>query len=92
MKTPHTPGPWSTRRMNDETVIILGDHKGQTACLAHSFETVDDEANTRLISAAPDLLEALQQLRGVFSEAEWMALAPVSYKQALDAIARAVGE
>lgn len=67
-KAQHTPGPWRVDRNNV--------HVGQIAIIHHcvgndwveiwSPEWPDDEhvqeANTRLIAAAPELLEALERL------------------------------
>jgi hypothetical protein len=68
MSTQHTPGPWLTDRNNV--------HAGQIATVMHckngwveiwtdkwaetGLEEDEQEANARLIAAAPDLLEALK--------------------------------
>jgi hypothetical protein len=68
----HTPGPWSpvngnivrvTARINggSEHVPVCGVHK--SAAFGGTYERRKiAEANTRLIAAAPDLLEALEGL------------------------------
>ena len=65
----HTPGPWTP--YFDETYGVLGPDKGRVAiCMnlkgAHGLagRRGGDEvaANTRLIAAAPDLLESIQEL------------------------------
>lgn len=53
-KMKFTPGPW-----NDNKVIIC---RGLTFVAHAHFETEEGVANTRLISAAPDLLEAVNIL------------------------------
>ena len=51
----HTPGPWT---------IAMGPHRIEvhtTPARAYAFSR-SDEANARLIAAAPDLLAALEEL------------------------------
>lgn len=60
MKTPHTPGPWK----HDETWGLIK-HGKTEICALHS----GNAANAKLISAAPDLLEALE-----FLLADWIAI------------------
>ena len=62
MKASHTPGPWyqdkygSLLHGNEEHVLFRG------VAVACSGSMVSEaEANTKLIAAAPDLLEALKQ-------------------------------
>ena len=52
MKT-HTPGPWHVSPQANNQLFICT----LSECLAEVFT---DEANARLISAAPDMLEALE--------------------------------
>lgn len=56
MSATHTPGPWSIEKCKC----------GHPACKQYTISTQGsvgfDEADARLISAAPDLLEALQAL------------------------------
>ena len=63
----HTPGPWkyhkcdSTGEQNSPQrmyVIAVGDHKGVVVDEVLSCCADNQEANARLIAAAPDLLEA----------------------------------
>ena len=51
----HTPGPWA---------LAIGPHRIEvhtTPALAYAF-SLSDEANARLIAAAPDLLAALYSI------------------------------
>lgn len=64
MVTPHTPGPWHVLVYVNEKdekfpphIVGLGDNYSVADCCAPE-ET--DQANGRLIAAAPDLLEACQ--------------------------------
>lgn len=58
----HTPGPWSCRQKQPRTVRLkrvhwkIGQNDGQGVAIAFG----DDEANARLITAAPRLLDALK--------------------------------
>ena len=67
----HTPGPWAIERKpikssgGSNTVFVIGPF---CACIyddwrqweEHKINTAENEANARLIAAAPELLEALQ--------------------------------
>ena len=61
-ETQHTPGPWTVVR-NDNTKRARTFITGETtvACLVRQG-LPSDEANARLIAAAPDLLAALEAL------------------------------
>lgn len=63
MKTLHTPGPWHGARHHSEWLIcdghqLIATTAGSPPHLGHAHAK-RDEANARLIVAAPDLLEAL---------------------------------
>lgn len=69
MTTKHTPAPWTTQRTDDENVRILGNepkyatpYSSGKIAIAVVFEDETDESNTRLIAAAPELLEALEAI------------------------------
>jgi hypothetical protein len=61
----HTPGPWETQRVEEDRLVLWGreDALG-TFKIADIYETANNEANARLIAAAPELLEALELLVG----------------------------
>jgi hypothetical protein len=71
MSAQHTPGPWSIFDLHDETRLnVRGPNEEFVADCADGFysdETddwvmaVESLPNARLISAAPDLLEALSE-------------------------------
>jgi hypothetical protein len=60
MSTQHTPGPWliGTTPPNGEQTV--GTHQGLMVAVATTGANIATEANARLIAAAPDLLDALQ--------------------------------
>jgi hypothetical protein len=57
MTSQHTPGPW---RIGDAGFTVFGPPK--PGALPETIAPVKNRANARLISAAPDLLEALEAL------------------------------
>ena len=67
MSTQHTPGPWKATYWHDEDTdqggwdISVNGHL-LPLCDMETDGSDDIEANARLISAAPDLLEALKGL------------------------------
>lgn len=66
----HTPGPWKHYRRSstdpDELHrFFIAQPEGNNHIIANTikeYESIDDEANARLISAAPELLTALINL------------------------------
>ena len=95
-KTKHTPGPWRTKREGFSTVYVEARIDGGliqevAACGPTEAGRDQQEANARLIAAAPELLEAL---RGIMKLDE--DLCSEGSIEALDkaraAIAKATGE
>lgn len=76
--TTHTPGPWtiSTSPPVDYALTIHGaslKQSGGFPVVADILERTTDgthEANARLIAAAPDLLEALQDMLSIYGVRE----------------------
>lgn len=64
MDTKHTPGPWAVQYSKEmpELEVVSQDGWGIALCAAGLSDGVSD-ANARLISAAPELLAALQATR-----------------------------
>jgi hypothetical protein len=99
----HTPGPWSfAHRAVDSgmarTQVFCANGETIASFAWYPMPTTPDgvtgsyrDGNARLCAAAPDLLAALQNLVGDWSEGEGMALGE-RVKQALAAIARASPE
>ncbi len=62
----HTSGPWMPEK-SDEPLrgVWLQDSKGEYVALACKCETIDQEqANSRLIAAAPEMYELLEDIGG----------------------------
>lgn len=110
MSAGHTPGPWCAEPadMFGDHNIVLGDNADDARAIAAVVSNLrapsEVEANARLIAAAPDLLEACQELIGVidsvdgeadYSKEEWAALGSAKLHaedRIRAAIARATGE
>lgn len=71
MSTKHTPGPWKTRRFDNEADGRHNFTVQAALCEVARMSQVDQdvaEANARLIAAAPELLalaEKTEQLAGI---------------------------
>ncbi|HHF0618057.1 TPA: hypothetical protein ACPH2G_004575 [Pseudomonas aeruginosa] len=66
-KQSHTPGPWEIERYSDGLIQIVGNIRAVSEHEEHVTTVVEavtrgDEANAKLIVAAPDLLDALVAL------------------------------
>lgn len=60
----HTPGPW--RVIETDDAVMIGPDQFMTATYiikASGFESSERRANAHLIAAAPEMLEALEDLR-----------------------------
>jgi hypothetical protein len=85
MKTKHTPGPW-TAKANLDVVDSNGERVARLASTRGKYEY--EEINARLIAAAPELLDALQELvNGPECGGDHGAM----YRNARAAIAKATG-
>lgn len=97
METKHTPGPWGTKReySHGPVIILGGDGKPVVVC-REKRDPEEYEANVLLMSAAPELLEALLNIVPRFEKAakalgndEWAIKEATA--QANAAIAKAIG-
>lgn len=59
MKTTHTPGPWGLRHSGKTVVSLPHTSPEAREVIACSIENT---ANARLIAAAPELLDALEEI------------------------------
>lgn len=65
--TQHTPGPWTALgRDGYNSIIIRAEHASHWPALVPEFNEIardpEQEANARLIAAAPDLIDALRDI------------------------------
>ena len=88
----HTPGPW----LADGASVYEERDDFSVICNFWSSSLPEWEANARLIAAAPDLLEALEQLVIEYDDVELANAEPSSLTAAFNAaraaIAKAKGE
>jgi hypothetical protein len=85
----HTPGPWTTRESKEHwgRVDVIIHSEATDVATAWQGGTKANRANANLIAAAPDLLEALEEVLG------WETLCPIEvYERARAAIAKARGK
>ena len=73
MTTQHTPGPWHTTRDGFSTVYVEARIGGGwiqevAACGPTEKGSDQQEANARLISAAPELLEAIKPFAAMLAD------------------------
>lgn len=67
----HTPGPWIACKHGDygdydgNCIVILGEGGDIRTAVVLGFDSEENRANASLISAAPDLLEALKRIMDV---------------------------
>jgi len=107
MKVKHTSGPWAAvPNGGDDTdpravLVAVRDQYGDWTVLADCRNRWltddvggDEEANARLVAAAPDMLEALERIAkvGIHEIHDWRAVALRMQETALAAIAKATGE
>ena len=99
MSAKHTPGPWLTDRGNVHTGQIATIHH----CLNNDWVEIwtdkwaetglgegEQEANARLIAAAPELLDALTEIVAAADGDGWKQL-DATFAAARAAIAKATG-
>jgi len=82
----YTKGPWGIMKGDHGPIIFSGECGRGVAMLARQVTTSERDANAMLISAAPELLEALEwAVDNPHDDAYWIS-------QARAAIAKAKGE
>lgn len=84
MNAKHTPGPWISRQPEK----WCGRYRVETPAGIEIAAVPQDEANARLIAAAPELLDALEAIIGHDAH----LLNPYRVEAARIAIAKARGE
>lgn len=84
-----TPGPW---HVSNEGKLVIRDDEWLVTVATAGYATNDEElATAKLIAAAPDLLEALQELVFLYEHDEGCREL-TEYKRAKAAISKALGE
>lgn len=58
----HMPGPWRSH-LNPKGHYNIIDDSDNCPCIAQTLSGVNEEANARLLTAAPELLAALEEVR-----------------------------
>lgn len=61
----HTPGPW---KFDTESIYAEVPHTQARTRIVEIITFGDDQANARLIAAAPEMLEALKEIERLFKE------------------------
>ena len=105
MRTKHTPGPWAIGGTEHSKCRIYS--HAESHAIARTYGTYLDgvptaeltgpknEADARLIAAAPDLLHALEMVRDADNDCVrdgLQTIPPIARKTIDDAIAKATGE
>lgn len=69
-KTKFTPGPWRYQEKSDAyTHIVRTSHPERFLCQLAQDTSGEAEANARLIAAAPELFQALSEIKLLFQSA-----------------------
>jgi len=99
MNTKHTPGLWRVEKLDGETIITIGEPAGHILAKInplHEFSAETETAITRLIAAAPKLLEALRaaeiSLVSFMESSAWEPGDEDAYQLVRAAIAKAEGK
>lgn len=83
-QTQHTPGPWSLDASWEKNEITAGKFHIAEVGESVRFSEPEARANARLISAAPELLEALKALLAHEGEIEYSGIGTESDSDALE--------
>ena len=72
MNTNHTPAPWQYLIADRGYIITNHDSSYDIAIVRNVAQRFDNKANARLIATAPELLEALKNLKSAFiAHTQW---------------------
>jgi hypothetical protein len=90
----HTPGPWriSGCKIGDSLLIEHGDIGTVSPCIGLVYideGRLPQQANARLIAAAPEMLEAL---KGLIGDCSQIGLRGDAYTAAVNVLAKAEGK
>ena len=98
MSNKHTQGPWRIWNLNNNTVVAgeIGKAIVMAECSPAFISGEAAIANAKLISAAPELLEALEQVLDDLSSSTMkfpdFGVCEAAWDQAIEAIKKAGGE
>lgn len=98
MEKKYTPGPWKCSQHLGHhvwSVHMDAGYRGRGSTIVDGVAGIDIEqrlANARIIAAAPELLEALNELANGYSGNRWDVGIALRLKKARAAIAKATGE
>jgi len=71
----HIPGPWYVSKHGSDRCSVFKDYGDERELIANAIDTWEEaEANAQLIAAAPELLEAAEELQLLLERAnvaEW---------------------
>lgn len=91
MESKHTPGPWHSFKNNEGRYVSTG-KRSHDSIICHLDETSKWEdlvkANSKLISAAPDMLELLLRIKKACDDSNIDIPSP-EYKTLVDVIKKA---
>jgi phage gp29-like protein len=96
-KPKHTPGPWRIGKEvhgkhGSTTTVFDEDGEMRIATTTNVCSSINAEANTALIAAAPDILEALERLTDYLNDRDLPESIEIFVNEALAAIRKARGE
>lgn len=94
MTNKNTPAPWGVTEFDGAKMSEVR-FDGKLACLMACFgkkATEEDEANLRLIVAAPDLLEACQHLLTLHPQDDSTTCWNNAFKKINEAVQKATGQ
>jgi hypothetical protein len=83
----HTPGPWTAE--DEGASVHIAGHDGIWVAEVYG---IDDNANARLIAAAPDLLQALTEVVETYDSGDNGRTLRWAVDTCRDAIAKATGD
>ena len=90
--TKHTPGPWKFAHGTDEQLVHEWSDVAYIDTRIPERTKAEQIANARLISAAPELLDALRDIIGQCDDGKAALDNNGTYKKARAAIAKATGQ
>ena len=99
MKSKHTPGPWRTNKLHakgNQGKFVIANMIEYIGCIDAVEGAEKNEANARIIAAAPDLLLCCQVLLSYFDGGEvtitWADGMPGNLDAIREAVKKATGE